>query len=180
MKIFEHLIQLANTELGDRYLFSGFKTDTAPFLSTSDYTYQGDSGSIQIEVARDQKVTINLNGAEVFTGGPVNIFQTLDDIVTHMNNNDVTGLQADIDGLDSSISHILAKLGEVGAKMNQMESTKTSLLDLNLNVTEMLSDLEDTDLAKAISELAMHETAYQASMASSARLMQTSLLEFLR
>jgi flagellar hook-associated protein 3 FlgL len=179
-EIFEHLIQLANARLGERFLFSGFKTDTAPFLSTLDYTYQGDTGTIQIEIAQNQKASINLNGAEIFTSGPVNIFQTLDDIVTDLNNDDVSGLQGDIDALNSSISHVLAKLGEVGAKTNQLESTKTTLIDLNLNVSEMLSELEDADLAKAISELAFYETAYQASLASSARLMQTNLLEFLR
>ncbi len=179
-EIFEHVLQLADTELAGRYLFSGFKTDTVPFLSTLDYTYQGDTGSIQIEVARNQRVTINLNGSDIFTGGPVNIFQTLDDVATDLRNDDITGLQADLDALDISISHILAKVGEVGAKTNHLESTKDSLLDLNLNVTEMLSDLEDTDIAKAVTDLALYETAYQASLASSARLMQTTLLEFLR
>jgi len=179
-EIFEHVLQLADTELAGRYVFSGFKTDTAPFLSTLDYTYQGDTGSIQIEVARNQRVTINLNGSDIFTGGPVNIFQTLDDVATDLRNDDITGLQADLGALDISMSHILAKLGEVGAKTNHLESTKNSLLDLNLNVTAMLSDLEDTDIVKAVTDLALYETAYQASLASSARLMQTTLLEFLR
>jgi flagellar hook-associated protein 3 FlgL len=178
--IFEQVIQLANTRMGDRYLFSGFKTDTAPFLSTADYTYQGDTGSIQVEIARNQKTTINLHGSEVFTGGPVNVLQTLDNVVTELTNNDVSGLQADIASLDTSIAHILAKITEVGAKTNQLESTQNSLQDLKLNMTEMLSELEDTDLAEAVTELSLQETIYQASLASSTRLMQTSLLDFLK
>lgn len=179
-QIFEQAIQLANARLGDRYIFAGFKTDTSPFLSTSDYIYQGDTGSIQIGTARNQKVTINMNGAEVFTGGPVNVFETFDNVVTHLRNNDVSGLQGDIDALDSALAHILGKLAEVGAKTNQLESTKSNLLDLKLNMTKMLSDLEDTDFAEAVAELSLQELAYQASLASSARLMQTNLLEFLR
>jgi len=96
-EIFAHMIQLGNTRLGDRYIFSGFKTDTAPFLSPSDYTYRGDTGAIQTEIARNRKAAINLNGAEVFTGGPVNIFGTLDNVVTHLRANDISGLQGDID-----------------------------------------------------------------------------------
>jgi flagellar hook-associated protein 3 FlgL len=177
--IFEHVIQLANTRFGEHYIFSGFKTDTAAFVSTSDYTYRGDTGAIQTEIARNQKVTINLTGTEVFTGGPVNILQTLDNVVTDLRNNDVSGLQADIDALDTGLEHILAKLGEIGAKTNQLETTKDSLQDLKLNATELLSELEDTDFPKALAELSMQETIYQASLASSAQLLQTSLLDFL-
>jgi len=177
--IFEHVIQLANTRLGERYIFSGFKTDTTPFASTSDYTYRGDTGAIQTEIARNQKVTINLTGVEVFTGGPVNILQTLDDVVTHLRSGDVSGLESDIDALDSSIEHILAKLGEIGAKTNQLETTRDSLEDLKLNATELLSELEDTDFAEALAGLSMQETIYQASLATSAKLLQTSLLDFL-
>jgi len=177
--IFEQLIALANTQVGDNFIFSGFKTDTSPFLSTSDYTYQGDTGAIQIETARSQKVTINLNGSEVFTGGPVNIFQTLDDVVTHLQNDDTSGLQTDLDALDSSISHILVKVTEIGGKTRPLESTRSHLEDLRLNTTELLSELEDMDLVEAVAELSMQQTAYQASLASSSRLLQMSLLDFL-
>jgi flagellar hook-associated protein 3 FlgL len=178
--IFERVIQLANTQLGERYIFSGFRTDTAPFASTSDYTYRGDSGAIQTEIARNEKISVNLTGLEVFTGGPVNVFQTLDDVVTHLQDGDVSGLELDIDTLDSSLEHILAKLGEIGGKTNQLEMTKESLEDLKLSATELLSELEDTDLAEALAGLSMQETIYQASLASSAQLLQTSLLDFLR
>ncbi|MBW2056219.1 MAG: flagellar hook-associated protein FlgL [Deltaproteobacteria bacterium] len=179
-RIFEHAIQLADLRLGDRYVFSGFKTDTLPFSSTSDYTYQGDTGSIQVEIARDQKVTINLNGAEVFTSGSINVFSVFDNVVTHLGSNDVSGLQADLADLDTAMDQILGKLAEVGAKANQLESTKQSLLDLKLNITGMVSELEDTDLADAVAELSLQETAYQASLASSVRLMETNLLDFLK
>jgi len=177
--IFEHVIQLANTRLGEHHIFSGFKTDMASFASTSDYTYRGDTGVIQTEIARSQKVTINLTGEEVFTGGPVNILETLDNVVTDLQNNDVSSLRADIDALDTGIQHILAKLGEIGAKTNQLETTKDSLEDLRLNATELLSELEDTDFAEALAALSMQETIYQASLTSSAQLLQTSLLDFL-
>jgi flagellar hook-associated protein 3 FlgL len=178
--IFEHMIYLANTRLGERHVFSGFRTDTAPFLSTSDYTYQGDTGTIETEIARGEKVSINLTGSEVFTGGPVNIFETFDDIVTHLQNDDVAGLQADLDALDSGVNHVLAKLAEVGGKTNRLESTQSNLEDLKLNATELLSALEDTDLVEAVTQLSMQETAYQASLAASTRLMEMSLLDFLK
>jgi flagellar hook-associated protein 3 FlgL len=180
LEIFEQMIQLADTRLGERFIFSGFKTDTAPFPSVSDYTYRGDTGAIQIEIAKNQKVTINLNGSEIFTDSSVSILQTLDDVVTHLRNDDVSGLEGDIDTIDSSVDHILATLAEVGAKTRQLESTKDNFEDLRLNVTELLSNLEDTDLAEAVTELSLQETAYQASLASAARLLETSLLDFLR
>jgi flagellar hook-associated protein 3 FlgL len=59
-----HAISLGNKRVGNRFLFSGYKTLTAPFDNTG--SYKGDEGRINIEVSKDYFVPINLHGREVF------------------------------------------------------------------------------------------------------------------
>lgn len=57
-------LSIANKRVGNRYLFGGFKTLSKPFDENG--KYQGDLGSITVEISKDFFVPINLNGYEVF------------------------------------------------------------------------------------------------------------------
>lgn len=63
------LLALANKRIGNRYIFGGTKTLNPPF--DHDCSYRGNDGKIRIEVAKDFFVPINLDGAEIFTGGVI-------------------------------------------------------------------------------------------------------------
>lgn len=65
--IFDQIMQLANTQLDGRQMFSGFKTKVQPFeFSSQGVVYQGDSGSIEFEVESGMRQVININGADAF------------------------------------------------------------------------------------------------------------------
>ncbi|HEV7962737.1 MAG TPA: flagellar hook protein, partial [Actinoplanes sp.] len=57
---------------------------------------------------------------------------------------------------------------------------KLSAQDRLLSVTSQLSDVEDVDLPKTIMEMQLQQTAYQAALAASAKVIQPSLIDFLR
>lgn len=61
----DHLLSLANSKLRDKYVFSGFKTDTLTFDSTT-YAYQGDSGTINVMIDKGTLIPINVLGSEAF------------------------------------------------------------------------------------------------------------------
>lgn len=62
----DHLLNLANSKVGNRYLFSGFKTGTAAF-NTANYAYQGDSGEINVPIDRSSTVPVNIPGSTAFS-----------------------------------------------------------------------------------------------------------------
>ncbi len=65
--IFEQLIQLGNTQIDGRYMFSGYKTKTESFEATSDgVVFQGDSGEIKFEIESSIYQTVNLSGLDSF------------------------------------------------------------------------------------------------------------------
>jgi flagellar hook-associated protein 3 FlgL len=68
----------------------------------------------------------------------------------------------------------------VGAKSNRMELVVNRLKDENLNFTNLLSNTEDVDMADVLIRLTSEENVYRASLASGARIIQPTLIDFLR
>jgi flagellar hook-associated protein 3 FlgL len=57
---------------------------------------------------------------------------------------------------------------------------KDMALDRSLTVASRLSEIEDIDLPKTIMEMKLQETSYQAALAASAKVIQPSLIDYLR
>ena len=69
---------------------------------------------------------------------------------------------------------------EVGTRYQRVDAANQAGADTELRVTSSLSDVENADLPKVVVDLQQQQTAYQASLAATARVMQPSLLDFLR
>ncbi|HAA64525.1 MAG TPA: flagellar hook-associated protein FlgL, partial [Thermoanaerobacter sp.] len=82
--------------------------------------------------------------------------------------------------VDKQMENVLAVRAEVGAKSNRIDLIQNRLQDDNYNFTALLSKSEDADLAQVITNLKMDENVYRASLAAGARIMQPSLIDFLR
>jgi flagellar hook-associated protein 3 FlgL len=82
--------------------------------------------------------------------------------------------------LDAGFEQMLALRGEVGARMNRLELVGDADADRQLTLTSTLSQIEDVDAAEAYMHLLQQSTAFQAALASTARLVQPTLLDFLR
>jgi len=68
----------------------------------------------------------------------------------------------------------------VGSRVNRVESARDALASSALSNTRSLSDVENVDVAAAIVDLQMQEVAYQAALGATARVLQPTLLDFLR
>jgi flagellar hook-associated protein 3 FlgL len=69
--------------------------------------------------------------------------------------------------------------GETGARLQELNSRASSLDDENLATTGLLSKLKDTDFTEAISRFQTLQTSLQASLQSTARILNLSLMDFL-
>jgi flagellar hook-associated protein 3 FlgL len=172
------ILKAANTKVQGRYIFGGTKTKTQPF--EDDGTYNGDTNNIERIVAPGgMSISINLNGEEVFKTGE-DIFDTFQDLIDGLNNNDTQAISDQLDRLNTSLNQVLQYRGEVGSKMNEMQAVQTQLTDMETNVTNLLSDIEDADITKAVMDLTTAQNIYQASLAAATMLFQTTLVDFLK
>ena len=84
------------------------------------------------------------------------------------------------DTIDSALDGVLQTRAGVGARIQRVRAVADRLANLNVRQREVLSRVQDLDFAAGVTELAMAETAYRASLGAGARILQPSLLDFLR
>ena len=173
----ESLLSLANAKYQNRPLFAG-TADTPTAYSTLG-VYQGDTGEITRTAAPGTAVKVNLNGQEVFGPDATGLFATLEKVAADLRTNP-SALSADLGALDASSKLLTDKLAEVGARFNRVESLRDRATDDLLNLQTGLSEVENIDLPQAIMELQLQETAYQAALSAASRVIQPSLVDFLR
>jgi flagellar hook-associated protein 3 FlgL len=170
----DEIVSLGNTDVAGNYIFAGSKTDTVPF--DQDGTYNGDNNPFSIKISKNSTVEIGSDGQAVFG----NIFNTLFDLKTALETNDLGGIQDAMGNLDGHFDDISAKISDVGSKMNRMEIKDRIYQDLNFSNTERLSKIEDADIAEAIMNVKAAELTYQTALASSSRVMTLTLMDYLK
>lgn len=175
------LKDVLNTNFDGRYIFAGQKTDTAPF--EDGLVYKGDGGDISRGIAQGVSVDLKTQGDEITTlkdGRELGVF--LNDVIAAMEKDGDTGaLSGKLLGeADEFIDNILKFRSQVGAIHNRLESSEARNKTENINLKEVLSEKEDVDLAESYMEYIMMTTGYQASLSMGAKILQPSLLDYLR
>lgn len=176
----EHLLQIANTQYNGKYIFSG--TATSDQTIDAAYNLFGNDEYIKYEVSPGIEMEVNLTFKETF--GDVmagdSVFHALDKVIDGLKNNDSTAINDGIGMLDSSQETLLAARARLGSRTNRLEITLQRLLDDMINFQDLLSKAEDADFAEVIMDLKTQEAVYRASLAAGARIIQPTLVDFLR
>jgi len=176
------LIRIANTSFQGEFIFGGLKNNAAPVGTTG--IYSGDSGAIQVDVGPGTSVQRNLSGDVVFGadagGGVLLAFDSLTKLRDALNTNNIPGIQAEFSRLETVRAQIVDARAVFGGSINRIESTATELKDTSLAIAKLKSQREDADLAQVVTDLSIQQAVFQAVRESTARLMQTTLQDFLR
>ncbi|MFZ0451541.1 MAG: flagellar hook-associated protein FlgL [Desulfatiglandaceae bacterium] len=183
----EQIVSLANTQANGQYIFAGTKTDTKPFEIQRDLngnptgvTYSGNDTPFSIKIGKNTNIEVGHDGEAVFQGGVSGgIFQTLIEFKNSLETDSGTGIGQAMTDLDNDLNHMISKVSDIGTKGVRLDVKEKILEDLKLSYTENKSKLEDADILAAISDVQSKETAYQAALASSAKVMKMSLIDYL-
>lgn len=177
----EDIVALANGTHQGRGLFSGFSSGDAVQKVAGTWTYLGDSGEINRRVSENEVVTINITAdvAFGFTAGK-DVFTVLDELEAALYADDTPAIETALADVDDSLQTVLGGLGIIGARANQVETAMARNADDMITLTQQLSSLEDVDIAEAVMDLQLQQTAYEAALAAFAQSSQSSLVDFLR
>ncbi|MCT2195915.1 flagellar hook-associated protein FlgL [Paenibacillus sp. p3-SID1389] len=177
----EQMVTIGNSTYNGRYLFNGQKTDQAPYTVAGAAGETTDPGLFYLNVSPSVKVPVSITGEVVFGAANTdNVFQVLDDLANALDTNNVTGITAALDKIDDSADRLSISWAEVGARMNRFALMEERILDDQVSLKEQRANVADVDVAAAITELKSKETVLQAALSTGARIMQTSLVDFLR
>ena len=205
-QIKEHIIQIGNTTYAGRHIFSGYKTDEKLFKENEDGKYNIDLSTgemFEYNVGVSEKVKVNTLGSKVFgvvgwddtnhkivgepsystdagDGNKAYLIAVFDELSFALEKNYPDTIQASITRLQDSTEQVLAVNAEVGAKVNRLELTQEKLGIQMEGVKELLSFNEDVDLAQISIDISTAQNVYISSLMTGAKIIQPSLVEFLR
>jgi flagellar hook-associated protein 3 FlgL len=171
------LVDEANTQHLGRPLFGG--TTSGKVAYADDGTYLGDANAVQRTVGDGVTVAVNTTGPAAFSTGGDDLFKVIDDAVTALRSNPaaVSGM---LDRLDAVSGQMRTALADVGSRANRVDAASNALAARALDNKASLSDVEDVDMAQAIMDVQVQQVAYQSALGATARVIQPSLMDFLR
>jgi flagellar hook-associated protein 3 FlgL len=171
------LLDEANTQHLGRPLFGGTTSGTRAYDASG--TYLGDANAVNRTVGEGIGVPVNVTGPATFSAGGDDLFTVLSDVITQLRT-DPTAVAGSLDRLDAVAGSMRTAQVTVGTRVNRVESAREALAASALSNTSSLSDVENVDVAAAIVDLQMQEVAYQAALGATSRVLQPTLLDFLR
>ena len=190
--LFDQVLDLTNSELNGNYLFSGYQTKTAPFsrddtLATTfdqyTVTYNGDDGDARFIVAHSTEIAIDADGRPLFhnaAAGGINLFDSMRDLIVGLENDDAAAISAQVDMIDKARDQINNIRASNAPIVYQLETTENYWQNYQNKIKDLLGREEEADITQAVVELQSIELAYESTLATTARILQPGLLDFLK
>jgi len=154
-------------------------TDTtggAAELVVSSLNFSTSARDLGLDVAA---AGVTLAGRDTNAIEAAGVFANLKKLQTALQTSDQNGITAAAEGLKADYDRIVRSRGEVGARVQELEHRQNRLEDENLATKGLLSKLKEVDFTQAISEFNTLQTALQASMMTTSRVLNLSLMDFL-
>lgn len=161
-------------------------TASAAGDSVKDYvTYNGDDGQLAVIVGENMEVYLDMDGRNFFApAGGVDMFELMADLIDALENPDpVAGsnqIQATIEQLDAARVQLSNKRTEYGPKLYRLEQSENHWSGLSANLEMNIGKIENADITEAAVQLQSLELAYQSTIATAARMIQPTILNFLK
>lgn len=193
--IHDQLLSLANTQVGNWYVFGGDAPQSAPYAAD---TVSPDAGGGVVQLTTVQATRriqdglgntfgVDVTAQQIFDdqnppGTPAadNVFVAVNQLRVALQNNDVAGIQNSVDAVTQAGDSLNQQLGFYGAAQNRVSAATDLSQKLALDFQTALSGKQDADMTEAIMELNQSQIQEQASLQARAQMPKTTLFDFLR
>jgi flagellar hook-associated protein 3 FlgL len=196
--LIKHAAQVANSKFRGAYLLSGTLTDHPPFVLATDsdgnatsVSYQGNQSLAESEIAPGVTVSAQSIGANSTGSGPrglitdtrfgADFFNHLITLQNHLLAGDTAAIAAtDRAQLSADEENLVLHASENAVVQSRLETAGLAARQRTESLEVLISNEADADLAETLVRLNQTQNAYQAALQSGARLLQSSLLDYLR
>jgi flagellar hook-associated protein 3 FlgL len=185
----EQLIDVGNSKLAGKFIFNGTSTTTPPLDKTNPQNPGANINetAISIEVFDGVQIQVNSNAKGIFgdnsaTGG-TNLFGDISNLINDLNGDagaPGNAIDSYLAKLDANINKMVSTRADIGARQNRVELMEERLGSQEVFSSRILSDNEDASIEKVITDLTTQESVHRAALGVGARIIQPSLLDFLR
>ena len=189
----DQMLSLANSrDTNGNYLFGGSRVKQVPFAQDAigQVTYKGDQTRMQVRVGEQRTIPLNRSGAETFV--PVirtdaagqssarSFFGVMDDLIAGVTNSDRTAMQRGVGEMDNLLNGVSLARANVGTDLNVVEQQTQAIDETKLTLKTTLSNIEDLDMAEAITKMNKQMLSLEASQSSFAKITQLNLFNFIK
>lgn len=177
-QIREGLVSVANTQYLGRPVFGGITAGDRAYDDSG--TFVGEPGVVRRTVGDGAQVRVDVHGPDVFGPDGATVLDDLTALAAALRADDTPGVQAGIEDLKVALGRVTSTLADVGTRQNRVEAAQQRAKDAVLGLSSSFTDIAGVDIAATVVDLQMQEVAYQAALGATARVIQPSLMDFLR
>lgn len=181
--ILESVVVQANTTYSGVYVFAGTASTTKPFTpdasAPSGYSYNGNGGVNSVAVGDNMNVQINLPGSQIFTNTANDVLGSLGSLISALKSGSASAIQAATSSVSSALNFIGQQRAFYGNTGSQLTSQQAYLQKETVSLSSQATSLVGVDLAQAATDLAQAQTAHSAALAAAAKVLPTTLLNYL-
>ena len=155
-------------------------TDTAGGGGTLKVTAKNASNAAE-DLGLDAEAVGNVvTGRDVHPVAAQGVFANVDTLRQALRKGDRAAITKAAEALQADYDRVVHNRGEVGARLQAVESRTDRIDQENVATKALLSKLEDTDFTKAATEYSLLQTSLQAAMETTSKMLNLSLMDFIR
>ena len=176
----EHLVEIGNTKVGEKYIFNGTDTLSKPInIDETTLEVSTNSNPVQLELSKGIYISVNVKPDDVFNE---ELFQDIDSLIKELEDPNSKGetLSPFIEKMQSHLTNVTNTRSNLGAKMNRIELMENRVDQQEIISKEIMSDNEDIDFEKVVTQMMAQESVYRTALSVGARIIQPTLMDFLR
>ncbi|MFD2615834.1 flagellar hook-associated protein FlgL [Terrilactibacillus laevilacticus] len=179
----QQLVTIGNSQIGERYIFNGNNSSVAPITVDSSGKVTVNNGTnnapVNIDVNHGVKIQINVDPQSVFNQ---KLFDDIDDLESALTDGHTSGDQIGdfLAKIDDHLNHVAGTQADLGAKMNRMDLIQNRLAVQKEDAEKIMSSNEDADFESTVINLTTQQSVYNAALSVGAKMMQPTLVEFIK
>jgi flagellar hook-associated protein 3 FlgL len=154
-----------------------FAQDSA---SPTGYSYQGNSSVNSAAVGDNLQVNVNVPGDQVFTNPSGNVLGSLTQLISALGSGTTTDIGNAVSAVRSALTNVSQQRVLYAGVVNQINAQESFLSQETISLTSQQQSLTGVDMSVAISNLTQAQIAHSTILAAAAKVLPTSLLDYLK
>lgn len=175
----QDLLSIANTKHLGRNIFAG-SSDTATAFGPADpsvFNGVADS-SVERRISADQTIRVDADGSKIFGAGDSSVFKLVSDMATALRAG--SDISPKLNDVDAALKNVISGRAEIGTQQVRLDRAGNVNTELGASLDAQKTGIEKADLGSVIMDLKLQETNYQVALAATAKVLQPTLMDFLR
>lgn len=181
--LLSQVVSQANTTFNGVSLFAGTAAAVPAFASDSTsptgYSYQGNSSVNSAAVGDNLQVNVNVPGDQIFTNSNGNVLGSLSQLISALGSGSTTDIGDAVSAVRDGLTNVSQQRVLYAGVVNQVNAQESYLSQETISLTSQQQSLTGVDMSTAVSNLTQAQIAHSTILAAAAKVLPTSLLDYL-